>query len=218
MESIVCESRGYVDDCSLYLDLMKRCLTDSIFMDHPLANMVPFRNNRPKSWPKRVAINGLMRLLRGFRLHLVEEYSTPVTKDYAGRSLDDIRRLRELGRDWPARAHTMIGLKRLDNLQSCVETVLQDGIPGDLIETGVWRGGASIFMRAVLAVHGDVSRTVWLADSFAGLPPPDFERYPVDADDPHFLYTQLAIPRTEVEENFRRYGLLVQGYASGCAN
>ena len=43
----------------------------------------------------------------------------------------------------------MIGLKRLDNIQYCVETVLHDKIPGDLVETGVWRGGASIFMRAV---------------------------------------------------------------------
>ena len=36
----------------------------------------------------------------------------------------------------PARAHTMIGLKRLANLRFCVESVLDDGIPGDLIETG----------------------------------------------------------------------------------
>ena len=66
----------------------------------------------------------------------------------------------------------MIGLKRLDNLQSCVEQVLRDGIPGDLIETGVWRGGACILMRAILQAYGDTARTVWVADSFAGLPPP----------------------------------------------
>jgi hypothetical protein len=56
------------------------------------------------------------------------------------------------GRDWPARAHTMIGLKRLANLRMCVETVLDDGVPGDLIETGVWRGGATIFMRAICTI------------------------------------------------------------------
>ncbi len=44
----------------------------------------------------------------------------------------------------------MIGAKRLDNLQSCVEDVLAKGVSGDLIETGVWRGGATIFMRAIL--------------------------------------------------------------------
>ena len=43
-----------------------------------------------------------------------------------------------------ARAHTMIGLKRLANVRSCIESVLADGIPGDLIETGkAWRGGTT---------------------------------------------------------------------------
>jgi hypothetical protein len=30
--------------------------------------------------------------------------------------------------------------KRLDNLQQCIETVVRENVPGDLIETGVWRG------------------------------------------------------------------------------
>ena len=37
------------------------------------------------------------------------------------------------------KTETMIGLKRLDNLQHCVTSVIRDGVPGDLIETGVWR-------------------------------------------------------------------------------
>ena len=32
--------------------------------------------------------------------------------------------------DWPARAHTMIGLKRLANVRACVEDVLANGVPG----------------------------------------------------------------------------------------
>ncbi len=55
--------------------------------------------------------------------------------------------VRAEGRDWPTRAHTMIGLKRLANVRECVESVLADGVPGDLIETGVWRGGATMLMR-----------------------------------------------------------------------
>src|SRR6478672_4155816 len=70
---------------------------------------------------------------------------------------------------WPKDAHTMLSLKRLDNIQYCVERVLHDGVPGDLIETGVWRGGATIFMRAILKVHRVFDRTVWVADSFDGL-------------------------------------------------
>src|SRR6266550_1111339 len=67
---------------------------------------------------------------------------------------------REEGRTWPppSYADTMIGLRRLDNLHSCIESVLRDGVPGNLIETGVWRGGACIFMRGVLAAHGVTDR------------------------------------------------------------
>jgi hypothetical protein len=75
--------------------------------------------------------------------------------------------VRTEGIDWPARAHTMIGLKRLANVRMCVETVLAEGVPGDLIETGAWRGGTTIFMRAILKVHGVTDRTVWVADPTA---------------------------------------------------
>src|SRR5258707_5801015 len=84
---------------------------------------------------------------------------------------------------WPACAHTMIGLKRLDNIQFCIEQVLAHNVPGDLIETGVWRGGACILMRAVLKAHGVTDRRVFVADSFEGLPMPDTEKYRQDAGD-----------------------------------
>ena len=87
---------------------------------------------------------------------------------------------RGLGLDWPATAETMIGMQRLTSLQHCAETVLAEDIPGDLVECGVWRGGACILMRAVLAAYGDEQRNVWVADSFAGVPPPDREKYPAD--------------------------------------
>jgi O-methyltransferase len=115
---------------------------------------------------------------------------------------------RQEGRDWPIEAETMVGLKRLDNLQHCVTSVIRDGVPGDLIETGVWRGGSSIFMRAVLKAYGDCSRKVWLADSFRGLPQPDPARYPVDRGDTLWTYQELAISLEEVKANFSRYGLL----------
>jgi Macrocin-O-methyltransferase (TylF) len=85
-----------------------------------------------------------------------------------------------VSRDWPARAHTTIGFKRLANIRACVEMVLDDGVLGDLIETGVWHGGAAIFMRAILKARAVTDRVVWVADSFAGLPPPDTARYPHD--------------------------------------
>jgi O-methyltransferase len=102
----------------------------------------------------------------------------------------------------------MIGRKRLSQLQHCIEEVLHEHIPGDLIECGVWRGGATIFMRAVLKAYGDVHRQVWVADSFNGLPPPDAENYPADKGDRLHRFQQLAVSVEEVKANFIRYGLL----------
>ncbi len=108
----------------------------------------------------------------------------------------------------PPDAETMIGLKRLDNIEYCVTDVLRRGVPGDLIETGVWRGGATIFMRAVLKVYGDTERAVWVADSFQGLPRPNPDHYPADATDRRWTYPELAVSLSEVKANFARYGLL----------
>jgi hypothetical protein len=116
--------------------------------------------------------------------------------------------LRSEGGDWPKCAHTMIGLKRLDNLQYCVEDALAHDIAGDLVETGVWRGGATIFMRAILKAYGVTDRRVWVADSFQGLPPPDVQRYPHDAGDLYHTHDVLAVSLEQVQENFGRYGLL----------
>lgn len=62
---------------------------------------------------------------------------------------------------------SMIGQKRLDSLQACVETVLADKVPGDLIETGVAKGGACILMRAVLRVRKERTRRVICCDTFS---------------------------------------------------
>lgn len=110
-------------------------------------------------------------------------------------------------RNFTELSHTLIGTKRLDNLQACIETVLDDKIEGDLIETGVWRGGAVIFMRGVLAAYDVKDRTVWAADSFQGLPPPT---YPQDAgfDYSEKVYPFLSVSQQAVAELFERYGLL----------
>jgi len=104
----------------------------------------------------------------------------------------------------------MIGMRRLTSLQRCVETVLAEGIQGDLVECGVWRGGACILMRAVLGAYGDEDRSVWLADSFAGLPTPDAVSYPADGNVDRLDQCSdvLAVAEADVRANFERYGLL----------
>ena len=110
--------------------------------------------------------------------------------------------------EWPVDAETMLTMPRLDSLVSCVTTVVGDGVPGDLIETGVWRGGACILMRGVLKALGEASRTVWVADSFQGLPKPDAGRYPADDGDLFWTVDALAVSLADVMVNFERYGLL----------
>jgi O-methyltransferase len=167
------------DARSLYLDLIRRDLTR-----YGIDELVPVR------WPLRRP------LLKTLSLMLVRK-----------RLFD--RRKRDLGLDWPADAETMIGMQRLTSLQRSVETVLADDIPGDLVECGVWRGGASILMRAVLEAYGDETRCVWLADSFAGVPRPDTANYKADKGIRLDRAADiLAVSETEVRANFQRYGLL----------
>lgn len=116
--------------------------------------------------------------------------------------------LRARGGDWPAIAHTMVGVQRLQNVRDLAQAALDENIPGDFIETGVWRGGCCILMRGVLAANGVTDRKVYVADSFAGLPPPNPELYPDDKGLDLHLFEQLAIPLEEVQDNFARYGLL----------
>ncbi len=80
-------------------------------------------------------------------------------------------------------------------------------MPGELVETGIWRGGACIMMAAVLAAYGESDRKVWGFDSFEGLPPPNAELYPNDRGDQLHRFPQLAVSLEEVRENFRRVGL-----------
>jgi len=174
---------------SLYLDLMKKCLTRVLFPEQCQS----FYHH--KSRMGRVAWRYAQSLLARFDLNLVQV--GPI--NFA---------MRQEGEDWPAGAETMIGLERLNNLQDCILDVLWNGVPGDLIETGVWRGGATIFMRAVLKAYGKKDRVVWVADSFQGLPQPDARKYPADAGDKLWQVRQLAVPLEDVKENFRRYGLL----------
>ena len=108
--------------------------------------------------------------------------------------------LRAQGRDWPLEAVTMVGTKRLENLENCCCTVVEEGIPGDFVETGVWRGGCGILMRAILATTGDV----WLFDSFAGLPKPGVKKYPQDEPDRLWTFNEyLGVSVAEVKANFR---------------
>lgn len=109
------------------------------------------------------------------------------------------------GKDWPSVAHSMAGVRRLENVRDLAQRVSDDKTPGHFIETGVWRGGCCILMRGILAANGIVDRKVYVADSFEGLPPPTLEQ---DAFYRDRVYPELAISEAEVRANFDKYGLL----------
>lgn len=170
----------------LYLDLLKKALCNDIY---PEAELRPLA---PSSKVRRLLLNGL----RGVDLTLVRRTNYRAMQGkvaYPGS---------------PPYAHTMLSKERLDNLQYCLEQVLKNGVRGDFVETGVWRGGAVAFMLGVLKAHGVTDRTVWAADSFEGLPPPNQADFPSDGDVPWHTYQDAKVPLEAVQQNLSRYGLL----------
>lgn len=173
----------------LYLDLMKRILTRAL-----IARRMERHTARPASGLKRLVFKPLSSCLSGLGMELVRIRPS------------DLNDYQESGHETYVRcedAETMVGTRQLDSLQFCMRSVLDDNIEGDMVEAGVWRGGIAIFMRACLKAYGVSDRIVWLADSFAGLPPIDrsMETYTWNAGD-------MAVSLEEVQQNFARYGLL----------
>lgn len=154
---------------------------------------------------------GGVRRIRERYLQLMQDcltgfiYQDPPLKVLGSETFDHT--LRDYGWDWPSVAHSMIGRKRMANLRLLTENVLFDRVPGDFIETGIWRGGACIYLRAILDAYGVRNRRVWAADSFEGLPLPSPD-YPADTGGKFHTYAELAISLEEVKRNFDRYGLL----------
>jgi hypothetical protein len=171
----------------LYLDLLAGCLTRDLYLDEEA------RDVDLRQWPggEPAELRDQLRQ-QGWRV--------------VRRGAD--RATRAVGSDWPPHAETMVGRARLANVRELTQTALADGVPGDLVETGVWRGGTSIYLRAVLAAAGDTARTVWACDSFEGLPEADAERFPMDVPLRLHEHAQLAVGLDRVTANFARYGLL----------
>jgi len=173
------------DTKQLYLDTIKRAVTFLLYGQETLTPAVP-RNFVQRFLFGALRTRGVVPMKR-------------ITLD---------REQRVEGRDWPPMALTMIGMKRLDNLQACVEDVLARNVPGDLAEAGTWRGGAAIFLRAILKAYSVADRCVYVADSFEGLPTPDAERFPADAGYYSHPHPFLAVSIDQVKLAFSRFGLL----------
>ena len=111
--------------------------------------------------------------------------------------------MRKHGKDWPSIGHTMTGWIRIEQLYNALRSVTIENVPGDFVELGVWRGGASIFAAGVIK-QMKMQRNVWVCDSFEG-----FEGSPWDGDNAWSkLNPIVAVGIEEVRQNFDNYGLL----------
>jgi hypothetical protein len=70
------------------------------------------------------------------------------------------------------RAYTMTSLERMYALYGATAYLARNGIPGDVVECGVWRGGSSMLAAMTLARLGAADRCLYLYDTFAGMTEP----------------------------------------------
>jgi O-methyltransferase len=173
-----------LDARHFYIDMVKRCVLNIPYVD---AELNPIQ---PHGRVRKIVFG----MLRRARIQMAHARRGVYERRLAGHDFSDI-------------AHSMLSFKRLDNVQMCIEAILRERIPGDLIETGVMRGGTVILMRAILKAYGITDRVIWAADSFEGLPPPDSENYPADAGAAWHLRPLTEVGVEHVKRNFERYGL-----------
>lgn len=104
----------------------------------------------------------------------------------------------------PTAGHSVMRLGNLNHIQLVLEDIMAKGIEGDVIEAGCFRGGTAVLMRALLD-DDKRRRTVWVADSFQGIPSPRSVRGQL-IDDTRDWKERYAATRASVESVFRRYG------------
>lgn len=178
------------DGAGLYLDLLKKVLINELDLENKLRTEYIQECLTQNREPYLVTA-------RDIRILRTERYEQLKTEQREGRY--------RLKSDSPYYPFTLIGKARLDNIQECLDTIRLDNIPGDCIETGVWRGGATLFMRAYLKAYGMTDRTVWLADSFQGLPKPG---HVLEKDYDFYTYDVLSVGQELVRMNFELFGLM----------
>src|SRR5688572_30101516 len=121
----------------LYIDLIKRSVLNLPYVDVEINPIQPFGRMR----------SAVLSAFRRAGIQLAHHRRGDFARRIAGTDFSDV-------------AHSMVSWKRLDNVHHCVETVLRENVPGDLIETGVMRGGTVVLMRAILKAHGVSDRKV----------------------------------------------------------
>ena len=71
--------------------------------------------------------------------------------------------------------YTMTSPERVSALVDAVQFIVQNRIPGNIVECGVWRGGSMMAVALALKKAGDALRELYLFDTFEGMPSPSEE-------------------------------------------
>lgn len=181
-----------------YVDLLKKSVLNQIYLENELRINYLF-SKRSKYWLSRKSKKKEYDILHNIKRFLASEYQSLFEGREVGYHLNhDLQHL--------VYAHSMIGRKRMDNIQFCLEQIHKNSIAGDVMECGVWNGGSCIFMKGWLDAYG-VDKQVWVADSFDGLPLPKRpEEKGLNISKAKF--PGIAVELDRVKENFASYDLL----------
>lgn len=188
-----------IDFKARYIDLLKSSLTASLYdesawrlIEGPMSQDV---QGKPLKKLKRALVRGILNFATRQRVVLLRK--RPYQPE-----------LREQGLDWPLFGYTMTGRHRLDFLQQAIETIVAENVPGDIIETGVWRGGSMIFASALLDLSSETERSIWCADSFEGMPVPTVAGEGFSGTEDFSDRAYLTVSVDQVKNNFRRFNVL----------
>ena len=160
---------------------------------HPFDRLRYSRNYRRQKLidARRMLTRPLRGLIRrfGFDIVFAPEYGFP--PDLEERDIALVRRVQP---------YTMTAPEKMFALLDASRYISQNGIVGDIVECGVWKGGSMMAAAEMLLRLNDTQRTLWLFDTFTGMPEPSDK----DAD---YSGTSARM-RLEKETNVQAYAPL----------
>lgn len=108
------------------------------------------------------------------------------------------------------KAFSMVDLDRCYALFKAVQYILNNNIPGDFVECGVWKGGSCMLIAYSLLQAGVTDRKIWLYDTFDGMTKPgvndglkekkEWEHYKVNEERSNWFF----VLQEEVEANMKK--------------
>lgn len=91
------------------------------------------------------------------------------------------------------RNYTMTSTDRMFALYKAVEYISQNHISGDIVECGVWRGGSAMICAYTLKTFRDTNRTIYLYDTYSGMPEPGMYDRTVLGNNPAHKIWKLSL-------------------------